>query len=365
MAIDVLANIAAAIPNVNPYEGVRAWNRAAPLLSKIKVNVKGGKAVYWTINNDGATAVLRGEGDDIQASEYNADDRLQATLNRGIYASSFGLTETELAVTASMRPEYAADLIVNQLAEQYNSHLAKLFNRMEQDCLVGTGTGTSAASASVNNIVGFQNALKTSGIYASLDVGTYTNLKANLQTGVGTLTAAMLDKAFSDILQASGTVPDFIMCSPATHSFVKKLTDTNVRFLSPELVRQVSGLARAPSDMGENVLSYNNVPIFPNSAWYQASANANNGDGYMLFGRFEDLELDVLPWLTNAGSAVTERSVEGQAGNGERVDRIPVPVKLYSPAKTGDSYKFTMVVEAQLKVKRPNAFAFITGITGS
>lgn len=363
MAIDVIANIAANLPLIFQSEGERLWNREAPLLARIEQKRGMGPSVQWTVSNGGNTAVNPGEGDDVQSSEFAQDDRVKLTLTRGIYRSSFGFTHTELATVASYMtsPEIVADFIKERLRDAYLEGLAKLANKIEQDMLVGTGTATSPLLASVSNVVGLLNALKTSGTYASQTVGgSNTGLVANVQTGVGNITRSILDLAFSEIEQNTGTVPDFIMCSPSTARFIKGISDDQVRYEQPFMGRDQRelSLGQAPMSMGPSVMSYNGVPVFQNSAWYQAG-----GDGYVILGRLQDLELNHLPYGA-WGDAVTDREQQAVSSNGQLMSPVGPQCKVYALAKTGSSVKFAIECEVQLKVKAPNRFALITGVTG-
>jgi len=360
MAIDVLSNISANIPHIFAAEGRNLWNREAPLLSRMKKELGISAAINWTVSNGGNTAVNPGEGDDILSSEYNQDDRVAMTLNRGIYRTSFGFTHTELAVVATLRPDMAADLIRDRLRDAYLEGLAKLANKIEQDMLMGTGTAISPGSASVSNIVGLTNALLASGTYAGQTLGgNNTGLVANVQSGVGNVTRALMDRAFYEIEQFSGTAPDFIMCSPKTAAYIKGIGDTQVRFDQLTTSRELNQVSQAPLTRGVSVTSYNGVPVFQNAAWYQAS-----GDGYVVLGRMADLAINFLPYEA-WGDAVTDREDGMVSSNGEFVDRLGgPPVKVYSVAKTGSSIKFAMEVELGMKVLRPNAFALLKGVTG-
>ena len=76
----------------------------------------------------------------------------------------------------------------------------------------------------------------------------------------------------------------------------------------------------------------------------------------------DNLELNVLPYGA-AGDAVSQTLSSGVSSNGNEVVPVSLPISLYPVAKTGSSIKFGMEVEVQLKVKRPNATALISGIT--
>lgn len=358
MAIENLAAIASNLSQIFAPEGRRLWNRAAPLLSKVKVERGIGNGFSWTVSTGGATAVTPGEGDDVQASEYNQDDRIPMTLTRGIYRSSFGFTHTELATLGSLRQDMASDLLRDRLRDAYLEGLAKLANAIERDMLIGTGTKTSPLGSSVGGIVGLLGSLKTTGTYAGQNVASYPGLQPNTQSAVGNVSRVILDRAFYEIEQQSGTTPDFIMCSPKTAAYLKEIGDNQVRFVGQPLMRDLNGMGRAPTSMGVATTSVNGVPVYQNSAWFQGG-----GDGYIVMGRLDDLVVNYLPYEA-WGDAVTDRETDLVSSNGEEIDRINIPVKVYSLAKTGSSVKFAMEVELGVKVLRPNAFALITGVTG-
>lgn len=366
MAVDVIANIAANLPLIFAAKGERLWNREAPLLARIKKERGMGPGVQWTVSNGANSAVNPGEGDDVQSSELLADDRVKMVLQRGIYRSSFAFTHTELATVASYmtNPEIVADFIKDRLEDAYLEALAKLANKIEQDMLTGTGTTTSPLSAPSNNVVGLLNALFATGsnTYAGQTVSTGANpgLVANVQSGVGNVTRAVMDLAFAQIEQNSGTSPDFIMCSPSTARFIKGIGDTQIRYNQPQMgdIQRELSLGAAPSSMGPSVMSYNGVPVFQNSAWYQAG-----GDGYAVLGRLQDLAINALPY-GQWGDAVSDRSMEGQSSNGQVSEPVGPSFKVYSLGKTGSSAKFVVECELQMKVKAPNRFALLRGITG-
>lgn len=361
MAIDLVSAIATSIPNLFIEEGHNLWNRSAKFAARVK-KVRGrSAAVNWVVANGANTAVNPGEGDDIQSSEYNQDDRVPMTLNRGIYRSSFGISHSELAIVASLStdPQVSANLIRERLKDAYLEGLAKIANKIEQDMAAGTGTTLSPKGSSVNNIVGWTNALKTTGSYAGQALSSNPGLVANVQLGVGSVARSNLDLAFASIDNKSGTVPNFIMASPTTCSYLKGIADNQIRLNdNGGMPFREFGLNSSPST-GDSVMSYNGVPIIQNSAWFQAGL-----DGYVLVGRFEDFALNYMPYAA-WGDAVTDRESSLVESNGETIEAISgLPVKVYAVAKTGSSVKFSMELEVQQSIYRPNATAVLTGITG-
>lgn len=346
MAVSTLSQIAGAIAQTFAKDGNRLWNREAALVSQLPKKMGIGKAVYWTVSNSGAVAATVAEGADVAGSEFTISDKLPMSLNRGIYRSAFGLTHTELAAAESAKN--SSDMILELLGESFLDKFTAMASKINVDAWTGTGTDGS----SNNNIVGLLSALNAAGTYAGQT--SISGLQANVQSSVGTLTVADLDLAFSQIFTKSGTVPDFGRCSASTARQYQAL------FTSPQQFNHVGqGLPRF--DLSQGAAARSDVPVL----WYRGVPilqDKDCPDGYMVFGRNEDLELDVLQY-GSYGDAVSIRRADAISSNGEEMAPIALPLHVYPLAKTGSSVKFAVECEIQMKVKRPNAFALLTGIS--
>jgi hypothetical protein len=370
--IDVVADIVANLPNIFFREGVNLWNREAQLVSKIQKNMGRGPGLNWTVSNGGSKTVHRGEGYTVTpATDAFQDDRVQMQLQRGIYSTTFGFTDMELATVASYNgTDAAADSIKNRLKDAYLESLSNLSRQIELDLLTGTGTALDPSSNPQNSIVGFLSALATSGTYAGQSFGGSTNpgLISNIQSGVGSVTRADIDLMFAQIAQATGSAPTFIMASPKTCTYLKGIADPQIRYNvigQSVAAREIGGLSSPLQTMGPSIMSYDGVPIYQNSAW-GASTNSSlaaNADGYVLFGQERHLLLDVLPYGP-APDALLSQMRSSLSSNGDGFDDAGLPVRCWAQAKTAASLVVTLDVQVQMAVKKPNAFGLMSGVTG-
>lgn len=362
MSIDLVANIASVVPQMFYKEGVFLFNREAPLLSIAKKRRGHSRALFWATAFSGAGAGLIGEGEDINTSEYLVDDRTQFTLSRAIYRSAFALSHSELAVVQSLTPDAAADIVIDRLKDAWLESLAQLAKQIEIDLAVGTGTGTSVSTGSpVNAIVGWTNALRTTGLYAGVNVATYAGAQSNLFPGTGSLTQAKIDDAIAAIIQAAGSMaPDFMMCSPKTYAAVKAVADQNVRFWSmEEAAKYQIGLPDVPVS-NRPLIAFDGIPVLTNSQWGSSGANL---DGYLLIGNSKSMEVDYLPYGNGWGDSVLLDPKEAQEMFGNKRNGVGLEFLSYAPAKTGASVKMAMEAELQLAVTAPNRFAVLSGIS--
>lgn len=362
MSVDLITNIASAVPSMFLKQGQFLFNREAPLLSIARKQRGVSNAVFWATAFSGAGGGLVGEGEDINSTEYLVDDRTKATLSRAIYRSSFALSHTELAVVQSLAADAAADIVIERLRDAWLESLSQVCKTIEIQCAVGTGSGTSiSTSASVTDIVGWLNALKTTGTYAGVNVGSYAGMQATVVTSVGSLTQKVIDDAIASIMSAAGSVrPDFMMCSPKTYAAVKALADTNVRFWSMDKEAQYKlGLPGVPVS-NSPLISFDGIPILTNSQWGSAGANL---DGYLLIGNSQAMVVDYLPYGRGWGDSVLLEPKEGQEAFANQSSGVGLEFLSYAPAKTGASVKMAMECELALAITAPNRFAYLEGIT--
>lgn len=362
MSIDLISNIAQTVPQMFIKEGEFLFNREAPLLTIAKKRRGVSKAVFWATAFSGAGGGVVGEGEDINSTEYLVDDRTQATLSRAIYRSSFALSHTELAVVQSLTPEAAADIVIDRLREAWLESLSQVCKQIEIQLAVGTGTNTSISTgATVTDLVGWVNALKTTGSYAGVNVASYAGMQSNLFPGIGSLSQLAIDKAIAAIIAAAGSVrPDFMMCSPKTYAQVKALADQNVRFWSVDKEAQYKlGLPGVPVSNAP-LISFDGIPILTNSQWGSAGAAL---DGYLLIGHSQSMVVDYLPYGRGWGDSVMLDPKEGQEAFANKKQGVGIEFLSYAPAKTGASVKMSMECELQLAILAPNRFAVLSGIS--
>jgi hypothetical protein len=364
MAIGTISDVIANLPLVFYDEGQYLWNRQALQVKLSKKNKGRGPSVNWTVSNGGAVVLNRGAGYTVDpATDSFNDDRVKMTLNRGIYSTTFGFTDSERATVESyLGTDAAADIIKDLFRDAYLEHLAALMRQIELDALVGTGTANGQ-----NNIVGFLSALATSGTYAGQTFGGATNpgLISNIQASVGNVTRADIRNMFAQIKQATGYNPDYIMASPLTATYLNGIGDNQIRYFSDGDRDIFRTSAQVPMS-GNSVTSILGIPVFENTAWGASTASsvAANADGYVLFGQRNKSLFDVLTYIP-AQDALLSQIREGQsAADNQAPEGVGLPVRCWAQAKTAASIVINMDIELQMAVLAPNAFGLMTGVTG-
>jgi hypothetical protein len=366
--VSLVADILSNAPTLFHSEALPLWVRSAPSLNLFKQLKARAAAVNWTVQNGTIPAYSVAEGSDVATAEYNVDDKVKMTLNRGIYRAACALSHTEIATANLFGADTASSLIFDLVQNEWVGHLCKLARTIEIDAATGTGSTTNSPSGgSEANIVGWQSFMGSSGSYAgqSFNFASSENpgLASYVKASVGNLSRTVMDQALAYIDGYSQLPADFIMAGPITCSYVKAIGDNQIRYFSPEqMVREVSGIGRqAATGLANSICSYAGIPVIQNNAW---SAQGANLEGTVLIGRRDDIALDVLPY-GSFGDAVVEEDLALMQGASGMLELIGMPVKSYSVAKSGASVKFAMEIELQEAVLRPNAFAVLSGVTGA
>jgi hypothetical protein len=369
MSTDLASAIGPSIPHVFAKEGMRLWNREAPLFAMAKKELGTSNAVYWSVSNSGAGPssgnVYVGEGETVNTTnEFNVDDITALTLNRAIVRNGFSISHTELAQVASLQSDIAAEFVVERLKNAWINNLAATARIVEYQLLAGNGTAVSNATGnSCQGLVGlmgiFSPVISGSGSYAGKTVSGYSGIQPTVSNVSGSLTTLMLDKLIASMQNAAGSIkPDFFMCNPKTAVQIKQLGDQYVRLnsdsRSPKLPWEL-GLRDVPTPNAP-VVQYNGIPVIQNSAWTSAY------DGYIVCGVMEKLKINVLPYH-NWGDTISEEDKEGVEGFAGILDNVGLPFFTWPYAKTGSTVSFVQELEFQLKIEAPNNFGLILGIT--
>ena len=367
MSTDLAANIGPSIPHVFATEGMRLWNREAPLFKMARKEMGVSNAVYWSVSNSGAGPssgnVYVGEGESVNTTnEFNVDDITAATLNRAIVRNGFSISHTELAQVASLQPSIAADMVIQRLKQAWLNNMAATARIVEAQLLSGTGSGTSNSTGnSVQSLVGlmgiFTPVISGSGSYAGVTVSSYSGFQPQVSHVSGALTTLMIDKLIAAMQNAAGSIkPDFFMCNPKTAVAVKQLGDSYVR------LNATQGSPKLPWDLGLRdvatpdapVVQYNGIPVIQNSAW------SSSYDGYLVCGVMDKLAINILPYQ-NWGDTISEEDKEGLEGFAGLLDRVGLPFFTWPYAKTASTVSFVQELEFQLKIEAPNQFGLLYG----
>lgn len=372
MSLELAANIGPSIPHVFAREGVRLWNREAPLFAMANKERGVSNAVFWSVSNSGAAPasgnVYVGEGETVNpTNEFNVDDITALSLNRAIIRNGFSISHTELAQVASLKPGIAADMTVARLKEAWLNNIAAMARIIELQLLIGLGNATSNSTANVcQGIVGlfgiFSPVITNTGSYAGKTVSGYSGLQPQVTNAGGVaLTTKLIDELIANIQNNAGSIkPDFFMCNPKTAVAMKQLGDSYVRLNAQPNEQDLPwhlGLRDVPTPKTP-VVTYNGIPVVQNSAWTSPTY-----DGYLVTGVMEQLVIDILPY-ENWGDTISEVDKPGLEGFAGMLDSLGLPFFTWPYAKTASSVSFMQELEFQLKIKAPNQFGLLYGFTG-
>jgi hypothetical protein len=161
------------------------------------------------------------------------------------------------------------------------------------------------------------------------------------------LTVDLMDQMDQTIFAAAGCKYDLILTDPRTFRKYKGLFQSS-------LVQQiVPGGPVQAYGIGSDTLTYNDVRIV---------RDKDIPAGNMIFVSTQDVEIQYLPFA-GAADGVPAREMSGEGSNGKGSTPTGVPFRVVPLAKTGDSYKFLLRAQCQLRIKRPNAFGIITDLS--
>lgn len=306
-----------------------------------------------------STASEKAEGYAVQTTDFSTDTRLQATLNWAHYEAYASITGTAQRISAANSAGLNSGfgpLIQEELTDAANELTVKM----------STHSYSGSEAASPVQLGGLARAVKGSVSYAGIDPATYTTWVSGENTG--TLAGLTLDTIrtglFRPVLDATGRRPDMVLLPGALHDKVAALVDPSQRVVMPFM-----------------------APIGPNGAPQQVNLANLGFTGFMLdgvpfvedrhcttnvmyAGLLDALEFQQTPpdW-TAMDPAQLAGILKDLTGKTVPVDMITQAIQastsklsaqINALAKTGDSTSLQLVLDAQLCLKRRNAWAKLT-----
>lgn len=360
MAADVLANIANALARTFAPDIVMQFNREAVTAKLLSVKDDQGygdaKEVAWDVSFSGATAAAFAEGSDVGASEFNQDTDINAILSWGMYRAPFQLSNLE--INAASRAVGSADKLRSIVTHRLFGSMTKMASVINADLWTGTGT----ASNGNPNIIGFtgtagtwNGSLISSGSYAGLATGTYSEWASNLFTNGGVsrpLSFALLSQAERQIYLNSGERPDVMVGSVGVLSKYEGLFESQKMYNSNEGggVSQYRGSVTAGMEGMKTSLAWRDTPMY---------RDRNAPTGVLLMLNSSNLELKFLPFNPLSPDGVPVQTMTLPSSNGKATTPTPLMANIYPLARTGSAIKFNVEMYVQLAVKRPNSCALI------
>lgn len=340
MGIEHLAALAGALTTEFSDGFARQYAKTAITLGSLRVIRGRGKSCNWDVefSEGGATATAYSDGDDVQDAELNVNPIQPATIQWGLYRSSFGLTDFEVDAAGT---SLAQDPQVGQIFEERMSGaFHAIAQRLNADIFSGTGTDGSGNPT----IVGiFGGATDPSGIYAGINRSTYSEW-GGTQNGLGgtarPLSVELMDTVESSIFDKSRQKPGLVVTTSGVRKKYKGLFES-VRRIATD------GMAPMRYATGTDDYLYGTAPVL---------RDPDCPAGKMAFLNPEYVELVQLvgPGNTPYGRIVNavDAALREQDANGDRP--LPLVCRVSPLARNGQSQRFSVSLQVALRVRRPN-----------
>ena len=349
MAILTLQDILGALSQLFAPELDRQFNRQAVTAELLPKRGGAGKNVAWDVRFSRTVhAASFVEGSAVQASEFQTDVTVPATLGWAMYRSAFSLSG--LAVAAASGSVGSAMELLDQFGSNLTDAATDLISQINAALFAGTGAG-----ANIAGLFG-GGALAASGTYANINRATYPAWCSNVLGNGGNpraLTKALLDQMEEAVYIACGMMPDVIVCSPGIARSYESLFDSMTRVfvergdvsaLRPDAANV--GAPVIPPNTGYTGLSYKGIPIY-------RDRDCPSGKLLMLNRQF--VAIRTLPQAPLGTATMSrEQELSGAPGNNTRI-----AARIDSLAKEGDADRFQLVTYLQLQVRKPNACGVI------
>lgn len=345
MAVTAMSNVTAALATLFQSKVIAQMNRSVVLLQLMQVAPAIGQNLTWDTEfraSGEATDSTIADGADV--SVYEDDDIVPAVLQFGTYSQAFGLTGKARAAARNARsPEELVDLF----GEKLERAVRRLTKNIARDIYTGSGS---------NRILGLLsgNAIDSTGVYAGIDRATYADWAATELANGGTpraLTFALMREMRRSIYVACGEQPDLIVTDPIQFEKYGQLFDGQRRYNQDVFLRgnkiTLSGGYKALDFDGIPVIQDTNCPagkmLFLNSSYIRLRQMADSVD-----------EVNESAAMLQLHGTAEEQFNSGTTGLMARLNRL---------ARTGDAYKFQMILYPQLQVERPNAQGVIADLS--
>jgi hypothetical protein len=268
-----------------------------------------------------------------------------ATLNWGIYRSAFGISG--LSVSAAMTAANSPAIMMQKLRGYLEDAASDLANVISTAIYSGAGTGTT--------IAGLQGAgaVLATGTYANIARATYSEWAGNTAAIGGALTLAAMDTQERAIFTKCGMKPTMIVTTPDIADAYAGLFSTIVRNAPLGASGSTPEMVLGSWDVnGFTGLHHKGIPVY-------RSAKCPSGQLYMLNENY--MSLESLPFI-QLGDDAALNTTSVYATRQSNAAPSGLNAKVEALGKTGDSAKFQVISYVQLKVRKPNSCAVLTGI---
>jgi hypothetical protein len=348
MAVDNLASIASALTLEFSSGFTRQYAKTAILLSQLKVVRGAGKSLNWDVefSTDGASAQAYGDGDAVDDAELSSNPIVPATIPWGLYRSSFQISDLEVSAAMS---SLAQDQQVGQI---FDERMAGAFHAIAQKINTDLYTGTGTNGLGKPNIIGFfGGATDPTGTYATVLRSSYPEWGGTQNANGGTarsLSVDLMDQVESSIFTKSRQKPNSIACTPATRRKYKGLFEYTRRTVT-------EGMAPVQYGSGTDDYMYGTAPLV---------RDPDCPAGKMLWWNNDLVEIVQLapPTATPYGRIINAVDAALRQQNANADTPLPIICQVSPLARNGQAQRFSVSVQLQLRVRRPNAFGQLNDI---
>lgn len=304
-----------------------------------------GKNVAWDARFSGTKATtVFADGSDVDPAEYTKTVKVPATLGFGNYRSPASISD--LAAILSAVAEGSPDELRQLVDTEIKDSLIQITKDIAVD--VYTGTGTSGGNPNIVGLAG--GAALSTGSYATIDRGTYTEWAANVIGNGGVdrpLTDDLMRQAEVAVFNAGGGPANMILTTGNVHRKYAGLFQAMLRV-------NTGGQMPSQYAMGTNDLYWSNMPVTRSS---RAPAKK------LFMFNTNDVEL-VFPRIMMPVASVPMNPMVQKMGM-DLKRQYMLPIMVEPLARTGNALKFNVYTFVQLRARRPNAIATITDISES
>lgn len=340
--LDATAAIARLGNNVQD-EVINQINRSVVIQNFIDVVPVNNQQITWDAKFGTGLGSVKADGVDLVDGDFQNDTKAMATLPLGIYQDAFkigGLARALSRVTNN--PAGLRDVFGDELGDC----AARIGKKINIDIYTGISTSPQGL-VGLSPASGTGGAIGSTGTYANLDRGTYTQWAASRNANGGiarALTVELMRAMRQSIYEGSGEKPDLIICDAFQHRKLGALTDPKRQF--NDQIRMRGEAIRL--DAGYNVLEFDGIPVLE---------DVDCPAGRMLFLNTRHMRLCQVQDMSDdvnggRGMTMTDGTPEEQLGPAKR----KLSLRLNPIAKLGDHIKFQLVGYLQLQVRRCNAF---------
>jgi hypothetical protein len=286
----------------------------------------------WVAASDAALAENYSEGAD--ASNYGSDNQTQALLPWALVRSNFHITGTAQRISGLSASPASNQ---NQIARRMVESSSKLASRINGQLYTGTGSsqqiaGLAMAIGSVSNTY--------AGIDRSVSDNAYWRPYVVDPGSLTAITLATVRKDIRSIYEQSGLTPNLAVCSPGVFDALAEMFDPTRRYMQ-DIVQGGRGPVRL--DGSARAIDIEGCVFVRDK---DCTANA------IYYLNTDYIEMEVLPPPPAFQALIERAGVQADDGFGV----LPLGFELQRIAKTGDSDKFSLVTNLQLKVLKPHAF---------